>query len=148
MLIDRYQTENIHSFCPKTVAVDDFADHVQSFMQHSVWTEDCRSGFKNNTASDRIPTLWPGSTLHCLEALRELRADDWDIQYNGNRFNWLGNGISQTEFDPTSDLGYTIRDHDNSGFASRGRRRELLSRSGTQPVRELHRRYQPDDVNM
>ncbi|CAD6587284.1 MAG: hypothetical protein ASARMPRED_003053 [Alectoria sarmentosa] len=141
-------TENIDSFCPKTVAVDDFADHVQSFMQHTVWTEGCRSGFKNNTVSDRIPTLWPGSTLHCLEALRELRADDWDIRYHGNRFAWLGNGISQTEFDPTSDLGYSIRDHDDSPFSSRGLRREILSRSGTQPARELHRRHQPDVVNL
>lgn len=148
MLVDRYQTENIRSFCPKTVAVDDFADHVQSFMQHTVWTEGCRSGFKNNTVSDRIPTLWPGSTLHCLEALRELRADDWDIRYHGNRFAWLGNGISQTEFDPTSDLGYSIRDHDDSAFSSRGLRREILSRSGTQPARELHRRHQPDVVKL
>lgn len=148
MFIDRYQTENIHSFCPKTVAVDDFADHVQRFMQHSVWTEDCRSGFKNNTVRDLIPTLWPGSTLHCLEALREMRADDWDIRYNGNRFSWLGNGVSQTEFDATSDLGYCIRDRDDSAFSSRGRRRETISRSGTQPARELHRRYQPDVINL
>ncbi len=116
-------------------------------MQKSVWSEECRSGYKNHSISGRIPTLWPGSTLHCLEALRELRADDWDIRYNGNRFAWLGNGISQTEFDATSDLAYYIRDHDDSPLASRGRRREIFSRSGTQPARELHRTHRPTVVH-
>ena len=88
-MIDLYQTEIIRSFSPKKSAVDDFAAHVQAFMQTTVWSEDCgsTSTFKTPaTAGKRVPTLWPGSTLHCLEALRELRADDWDIHYDGNRF--------------------------------------------------------------
>ena len=148
MLIDRYQTENIHSFCPKTAAVKDFAQHVLNFMPKTVWSEACRSGFKNHTISGRVPTLWPGSMLHYLEAIRELRADDWDIRYAGNRFEWLGNGISQTEFDATADLGYYIRNQDDSPFASRRRRREVYSRSRTQPVRELHRPHRPTVVNL
>lgn len=148
MLVDRYQTENIHSFCPKSVAVDDFAEHVATFMQKSVWSQGCRSGHEKRTTRGRVPTVWPGSTLHCLEALRELRADDWDIQYMGNRFAWLRNGCSQTEFDKTSDLGYYIRDHDDSPFASRRMRREAFSRSGTQPPRELHRTHRPTTINL
>lgn len=145
-MIDRYQTENIRSFCPKRSAVDDFTEHVQAFMRTTVWSENCGSGSKSHTAGEHFPALWPGSTLHYLEALRELRADDWDIRYNGNRFSWLGNGISQTEFDATSDLGYYIRDHDDSPFASRGRRREIFSRSGTQPARVLHRTHRPEII--
>ncbi len=147
LLIDRYQTENIRSFSPKQSAVDDFAEHVHDFMQKTVWSEPCGSRFKSNAADGkRAPTLWPGSTLHYIEALREVRADDWDIRYDGNRFAWLGNGISQTEFDPTSDLAYYIRDHDNSPFASRSRRREIFSRSGSQPARILHRVHRPDVI--
>ncbi|KAL8672171.1 MAG: hypothetical protein Q9168_003370 [Polycauliona sp. 1 TL-2023] len=104
-LIDRYQTENIHSMTPKATAQADFCEHVASFMKGAVYSEGCRSGHKNHTVNGRVPTLWPGSTLHYMEALREVRADDWDMEYDGNRFAWLGNGISQTEFDPTSDLG-------------------------------------------
>ena len=148
MLVDRYQTENIRSFCPKVTAVEDFSEHVANFMRGSVWTEACRSGHKNHTISGRVPTLWPGSTLHYLEALRELRADDWDICYDGNRFAWLGNGFSQTEFDATSDLGYYIKNCDDSQFASRRRRRELVSKSGSQPARLLHRTHRPDVVNL
>ena len=148
MLVDRYQTENIHSFCPKPAAVKDFTQHLVHFMPKTVWSEACRSGYKNHTTSGRVPTLWPGSTLHYLEAIRELRADDWDICYTGNRFEWLGNGVSQTEFDASSDLGYYIRDHDDSSFASRRMRREVYSRSGTQPLRELHRPHRPSVVNL
>jgi hypothetical protein len=137
--IDRYQTEPIHSLAPKASAVADFKEYVATCMRHTVWTDACRSSHNNHTINGRIPTTWPGSTLHYLEAMREPRADDWDIVYTGNRFSWLGNGISQTEWDPTSDLGYYIRDMDDGPWASRWRKTAEMSRSGTQPERELHR---------
>ena len=136
-LIDRSQSERIRSFSPKTAAVEDFITHTDTFMKATVWSQECRSGWKNNTTTGRVTALWPGSTLHCLEALRDLQADDWDIIYEGNRFAWLGNGFSQADFDPTCDLAYYIRDHDDSEFASRGKRRKTMTRSGTQPPREL-----------
>ena len=144
MLIDRLQTENILSFSPKVAAVDDFMEHTDMFMKKTVWAQDCRSGYKNHSVDGRVLGLWPGSTLHYLEALGELRADDWDIQYKGNRFTWLGNGLAQTEYDPTCDLGYYIKELDDSPYASRSRRREVLTRSGSQPARALHWLYRPD----
>ena len=93
--------------------------------------------YKSQGSKKRI-LLWPGSTLHYLETLRELRADDWDIRYKGNRFAWLGNGFSQTEMDPVSDLAYYIRDSDDSLFASRSKRRKVLTKSGSVPPRTLH----------
>lgn len=92
-------------------------------MKDAVYSEQCRSGHKNHTVNGRVPTLWPGSTLHYMEALRDVRADDWEVKYNGNRFAWLGNGISQTEFDPTSDLAWYIRSRDDGPYSSRRKRR-------------------------
>lgn len=148
MLIDRFQTEPIHSINPKSAAVADFISYTRKFMDSTVWTESCRSGHKNHTISGRTPTLWPGSTLHYIEAMRDLRADDWDIVYTRNRFAWLGNGISQAEFDPTCDLAFYIRDRDDSPFASRRKRREVLARSGSQPARVLHRTHRPAIINL
>jgi hypothetical protein len=37
--IDRYQTENIHSFIPKQEAIDDFVEHKDKIMSNSVWVE-------------------------------------------------------------------------------------------------------------
>lgn len=147
-LVDRYQTENIHSFAPKAIAESDFSAHVAGFMKTAVYSEGCRSGHKNHTINGRVPTLWPGSTLHYMEAMREVRADDWDVTYNGNRFAWLGNGISQTEFDPTSDLGWYIRDKDDGAFASRRKRREVMTKSDSQPTRVLHRTHRPTVFNL
>ena len=137
-LIDRYQTENIHSFVPKSEAIEDFVKHANDLLLETVWNEDCQAWYKNNGLGNSGFKLWPGSSLHYFEAIKELRADDWEIRYNGNRFSWLGNGLSQVEFDSTSDLAYYITQRDESPYASRGKRREVLSRSGTRPSRELH----------
>ena len=137
-LIDRYQTENIHSFGPKAEAVEDFITHANHFSRGTVWDDDCRAWYKNKDLGNGGFKLWPGSLLHYFEAIKELRADDWEIRYNGNRFAWLGNGLSQTEFDCTSDLAYYLTQSDESPYASRAKRWEGFSRSGTQPPRELH----------
>lgn len=61
----------------------------------------------------------------------EVRYDDWDVKYNGNRFAWLGNGYSQTELDPTADWAFYIRERDDQEPLSRGRRLQLINKSGT-----------------
>jgi hypothetical protein len=129
-LIDRYQTHNIRTFAPTQEAVSDFIAHKDEFMARSVWADPCRSWYKNRPDGP-ITALWPGSTLHYIEALMELRVEDFDIKYAGNRFAWLGNGYSQTELDPTADWGYYIREVDDDGPASRAGRRRLLTKSGT-----------------
>jgi len=108
-LIDRYQTRNIRTFAPTQEAISDFIAHKDNFMTQSVWADPCRSWFKNRPDGP-ITALWPGSTLHYIEALQELRIEDWDVKYSGNRFAWLGNGYSQTELDPTADWGYYSRE--------------------------------------
>jgi hypothetical protein len=61
-----------------------------------------------------------------------LRPEDFDVEYKGNRFDFLGNGFSQTELDNTCDWAYYIRNGDDSPFLSKAKRRKVLTRSGTQ----------------
>ena len=129
--INRWQTENIFSFVPKVDATEDFIAHTNSVMPSTVWTDECRSWYKNNSASGRVSALWPGSTLHYIEAMKEARFDDWNITYSGNRFAWMGNGYSQTEMDKTCDWSYYIREFDDSPYASRGKQRKALTNSGS-----------------
>jgi len=147
-MIDRYQTEPLHSFCPSASAESDFMDHVRGFMENTVYNDVCRSGHKNHTFAGRVPTLWPGSTLHYLQAMQEIRSQDWQITYSGNRFSYLGNGISQAEFDPTCDLAYYLRQRDDGPPLSRRGLMELTTRSGSQPARELHAIHRPDVVRL
>lgn len=130
-VIDRWQTENIHSFTPKMEAVDDFLAYKDQFMKRTVWDEECRSWYKNNSAAAKVSALWPGSTLHYMEAMKEVRYDDYEIKYGGNRFNYLGNGFSQTELDPTADWAYYIRNSDDGMYLSKSKRRKLETKSGT-----------------
>lgn len=105
--------------------------HSDKFMQGTVWTEDCSSWYKGNSVTGRVSALWPGSTLHFIEALSVPRGDDFDVTYNGNRFAWMGNGFSQTELDPTSDWAYYIKEEDDSEFLSKSKQRKILTKSGS-----------------
>lgn len=148
-LVDRYQTENIHSFAPKREAVADFMAHSKQVLAKTVWAEGCSSWYKKNGVGARQKEraefcetedeemglseaeslmLWPGSGLHFLEAMAEVRADDWEIVYRGNRFEWLGNGFSRTEMDPESDVAWYMREKDDGPFSSREKRRRLTTR--------------------
>ncbi|KAH9479348.1 FAD-binding monooxygenase moxY [Psilocybe cubensis] len=130
-LIDRWQTENIHSFAPKLEAVEDFVDYKDEFMKSTVWHQECRSWYKADSATGKVTALWPGSSMHFQEAIAEPRYDDWDIKYTGNRFAFLGNGYSRTETDTTADWSYYIKNEDDSPYLSRGKRRKVYSKSGT-----------------
>lgn len=128
---DRWQTEMIHSFTPKLAAIEDFTEWTDNFMRDTIWASGCRSWYKSHTIDGRVSALWPGSSLHYFEALQYPRAEDWDISCKGNRFSWLGNGFSQTECDLTADWAYYIREEDNSPFLSKGKRRKIMTKSGT-----------------
>ena len=130
-MMNRWQTENIKSFSPKHAAVDDFIEFKDKFMEPTVWNEDCRSWYKNNSVTGKVTALWPGSTLHYLEALAEPRYEDWDFTYTGNRFAYFGNGFSQAESDRTADWAYYIRNEDDGPYLSRSKQIKLLSKSGT-----------------
>ena len=80
-LCDKWQTENVKSFTPKDQAVTEFLSYCDQYLKNTVWDEECRSWYKNNSASGRV-ALWPGSTMHYLETLREPRFEDWDVSTN------------------------------------------------------------------
>ncbi|ORX93983.1 hypothetical protein BCR34DRAFT_580256 [Clohesyomyces aquaticus] len=146
--VDRYRTEPIHSFNPTSAAEADFTSHIASFMSRSVYSDKCRSGHKGHTVDGRVPTLWPGSTLHYLQAMQEFRGEDWEFRYTGNRFGFLGNGISHAEFDPTSDLAYYLKNEDDGAPLTRREKMKIEFRSGSQPERTLHFTYRPDIINL
>lgn len=130
-LINRWQTENIHSFSPKMEAVEDFIAFKDEFMKSTVWESGCRSWYKSGSISGKVTALWPGSTLHYLEAIADPRYEDWDFKYIGNRFAFLGNGRSQVESDSTADWAYYIRNGDDGPHFSRIKQMKIASKSGT-----------------
>ncbi len=96
-LIRKLQTEYICSIEPKQDVTDAFNDHCQEWVRHTVWVEDCRSWYKNNETG-RVNAVWPGSSLHYIEAIRTPRYEDFEITYLGparkNMWAFLGMGTT------------------------------------------------------
>lgn len=112
-------------------AVDDFIAFKDEFMKQTVWEQGCRSWYKSNSISGKVTALWPGSTMHYLEAIADPRYDDFDFRYAGNRFAFFGSGFAQAEADKTADWAYYIRNEDNSPYLSRLKQVKIASKSGT-----------------
>jgi len=74
----------------------EICDRKRSLTANSSW-------FKNGKTHGPVTAIWPGSRLHYFEVLKEPRYEDFDIEYSGNRFSFLGNGYTSTELNPSAD---------------------------------------------
>ena len=129
--IRKLQKENIKSMCIKKERVEDFLEYTDRYFEKTVFQDECRSWYKTEIEEEEngekvrknvISGLWPGSTLHCIEALRSPRWEDYDYEYlpepdedgsheidglsvlekrknRGNAMSWLGNGWSQNQLE-------------------------------------------------
>lgn len=79
--IKKMQNENIRSFAPRQDITDDFNAHVQEFVKTSVWVDDCRSWYKDSETG-KVFAIWPGSSLHFMQTLKNPRYEDYDITYH------------------------------------------------------------------
>ncbi|CAK7199298.1 hypothetical protein SEUCBS139899_001974 [Sporothrix eucalyptigena] len=104
-MIDKVQTDNIKSFAPKPKAVHDLYNHTHELMKRLVWSSACRSWFKNGKTHGPVTAIYPGSRLHFFEVLKNVRWEDYELEYggNGNCFQFMGNGYTQVEADPNGD---------------------------------------------
>jgi hypothetical protein len=79
----------------KRSRVADFSRHVDAYFKNTVFMDDCKSWYRKG---DKVTGLWPGSALHCMEALRSPRWEDFEYEYlsesdsEENQLAWLGNG--------------------------------------------------------
>jgi hypothetical protein len=100
--IRKLQRDNIKSMAIQPRLVRDFTQYCDRYFDGTVFKDECQSWYRKNgqgVPSEHVTGLWPGSTLHCIEALRSPRWEDFDYEYlpepNGsavNRMAWLGNG--------------------------------------------------------
>ncbi|KAI5865404.1 flavin-binding monooxygenase [Durotheca rogersii] len=99
--IRKLQKEDYAAMAVKPERVRDWDAYCAEYFRRTVYTDDCHSWYKSAGGDgDRIVGLWPGSTMHALEALRAPRWEDYDWESvdgpAANRLRWLGNGWSLT----------------------------------------------------
>jgi hypothetical protein len=98
--------EGIKSIAPSQDAVDEYFEHISTFMPRVAWSAPGRSWFTNGQPGGPVTALHPGSRIHFFHMLEKFRGEDWEYGYDNvkrNRFAYLGNGFSTKELDPKVD---------------------------------------------
>lgn len=82
-----------------TDANREYNEHVQAYLQRTVWVGNCRSWYKRGTVDGKVVAVYSGTSFHYTEALRNPRWEDWEFKHmrQNNRFSYLGNGITKKE---------------------------------------------------
>ncbi|KAI0087271.1 flavin-binding monooxygenase [Irpex rosettiformis] len=108
----KLQRERLKSIEVKPEAVDDFDDVMEEYFKKSVFSESVPTWYKVGKADGRIVSLWPGSSLHCMRALRYPRWEDFNyerLDKTKNRLFWLGDGMTYSEKTFTGDRTWYIK---------------------------------------
>ncbi|KAJ9501190.1 hypothetical protein H2202_002984 [Exophiala xenobiotica] len=114
-MLHKCQTQGIKAVEAKQEAVDDFTEHVDTFVERAAWTSHCRSWFKNDKIDGPIVALHPGSRVHWFHMLENPRFEDYNwTPFDKNRFFYLGNGFSTKEAEDRDSTYYF--DHPDEGF--------------------------------
>lgn len=96
--VRKLQREDYASMEVRGERVRDFVGYVDGYFERTVYVDGCRSWYRRG---GKVVGLWPGSTLHALEALRAPRWEDWVYEgvgdAGGNGLRWMGNGNSETQ---------------------------------------------------
>lgn len=103
--IRKIQRDGIKAMEIQSRRVKDFSDYCNEYFKRTVFVDNCNSWYRFNGDGDRISGLWPGSTLHALEAAASPRWEDYEYVYHGerrggderNRLLWFGNGWSELQ---------------------------------------------------
>ncbi|EXJ73481.1 uncharacterized protein A1O5_03242 [Cladophialophora psammophila CBS 110553] len=98
LCLQKMQRDNIKSMSPRSSAVEGFVQYCDLYFQTTVFSLDCRSWYKGGTSDGRVSALWPGSSLHAMQALAHPRWEDFLYDYeNENACGWIGNGWTVKE---------------------------------------------------
>ncbi|KAJ6609350.1 hypothetical protein B0H10DRAFT_1813845 [Mycena sp. CBHHK59/15] len=111
----KLQREYLKSIDVKPEAVEDWDAYLEHHFEKTVFSERCRSWYKQGKEEGRVVALWPGSCLHAARALEHPRWEDYTYEPlagHTNRFFWAGNGTTVAEETPNADRAWYLSDAD------------------------------------
>ncbi|OAL05033.1 FAD/NAD(P)-binding domain-containing protein [Phaeosphaeriaceae sp. SRC1lsM3a] len=99
--LEKLQTESIKSFEVRHDANEEYNQHIQKYLERTVWTRGCRSWYKRGTVDGPVVAIYGGTSFHFMEAIKNPRWEDFHIdrmdEAKANRFAYLGNGFTLRE---------------------------------------------------
>lgn len=99
--LEKLQTEGIRSFEVRNDVNEEYNQHIQKYLERTVWTRGCRSWYKRGTVDGRVVAIYGGTTFHFMESLKNPRWEDFQMdrvhEARENRFAYLGNGFTLRE---------------------------------------------------
>ncbi|KAK7705398.1 hypothetical protein SLS63_014143 [Diaporthe eres] len=100
--LTKLQTEGYHSFEVRSDANEEYNQHMQQYLERTVWTRGCRSWYKRGTVDGPVVAIYGGTSFHFMEAIKNPRWEDFILKRlpgapEQNRFAYLGNGFSLAE---------------------------------------------------
>ncbi|KAI0346537.1 flavin-binding monooxygenase [Trametopsis cervina] len=107
----KLQRERLKWLEVKAEAVADFDKVMDEYFKRSVFSESVPTWYKVGKADGRVVAIWPGSSPHCMRALRHPRWEDFNygrIDQTENCLYWLGDGMSYAEKTLTGDRAWYI----------------------------------------
>jgi len=112
--VSKVQFERIKSMTPSVRAVQDFTKYLDAYFKRTVYSEKCRSVYRNGQEDGRTTILWPGSVLHLIRTLENPRWQDYDYVYRNSEsiFGYLGNGWTEVERFDSGDRAYYLDEVD------------------------------------
>ncbi|KAJ5851175.1 hypothetical protein N7455_011031 [Penicillium solitum] len=107
----KISSEDIKSIDVKREAMEDYNVYCQEFLKRTVWSDECRSWYKNGKSSGHVTGVYPGSVLHFKVCLENIGGEHFYIDYRSkNRFRFLGNGESVRDQHGAGDLAWYMDD--------------------------------------
>ena len=80
-----------------------------TFLKRTAWTGPCSSWFKGGK-KDHPPAIYPGSRLHFLRLIENVRWEDYEIEYDfDDMWAYMGNGFHVCERDGSDITWYMGR---------------------------------------
>lgn len=142
--VRKIQKENIASMVVKKEREEDFTEYVDSYFEGTVFSEECRSWYKNKKTGE-VVGLWPGSSLHCIETMRSPRWEDYEYVYldelddrkggavnskkktkRANQLAWLGNGWTANQLEERDLAWYLYPEFQDKPLAPKPEEKERL----------------------
>ncbi|ORY11580.1 hypothetical protein BCR34DRAFT_317538, partial [Clohesyomyces aquaticus] len=149
--IRKIQKDNVASMVVKEDRERDFIEYVDAYFAGTVFVDECRSWYRNGGTGE-VVGLWPGSTLHCIEAMRSPRWEDFEYTFldeyedeevdttqpttttrrrkrrdgKVNQLSWLGNGWSHNQTEGKHLAWYLYPEFQDAPTAPRPEEKEKL----------------------